>query len=129
VAGSNLTDVAVSPDATTLFTAAGSRTFVPGFTTVDLSGRGSYPTGPYPNAVVTSSDGVHLATGAYTTRAKAINIFRSGQTTPVRSFDLDGHVLANRGLAWSGDNRYLYAVLQEANDTRPRLAVFSRPLD
>jgi DNA-binding beta-propeller fold protein YncE len=128
VAGSNLTDVTVSPDAETLFTAAGSRTFVQGFTTVDLSGQGSYTTGPYPNAVVTSADGVHVVTGAYTTRTKAINIFRSGQTTPVRSYDLDGHVLANRGLAWSGDNRYLYAVLQAANDSRPRLVVFSRPL-
>ncbi|TWP54353.1 SMP-30/gluconolactonase/LRE family protein [Lentzea tibetensis] len=129
VAGSNLTDVALSPDAATLFTAAGSRTAVQAFATADLSGRGSYATGPHPAAIVASEDGIHLATGAYTTRNKAINIFRTGQTNPTRSFGLDGDVLANRGLAWSDDNKYLYAVLQGANDPRPRLTVLSRPLD
>lgn len=127
-AGSNLTDSALSPDGTVVYTAAGSRTGVQAFTTENLSGRGSYETGPYPNAVVASKDSTHLATGAYTTRTKAVAIFELGETTPVRSYDLGGHVLANRGLAWSGDNKNLYAVLQGANDPRPRLEVFSRPL-
>jgi DNA-binding beta-propeller fold protein YncE len=129
VTGSNLTDVALSPDGTLAHTAAGSRTGVQAFATDNLSSRGSYETGPYPNAVTASTDATHLAAGAYTTRAKAVHVFKLGQTTPVRSYELDGLVLANRGLAWSADNRYLYAVLQGANDSRPRITVFSRPLD
>lgn len=129
VTGSNLADVGLSPDGATAYTAAGSRTAVQAFATENLSGRGSYETGPYPNAVATSKDAVHVAAGAYTTRTKAVNIFRSGQTTPVKSYGLDGYVLANRGLAWAGDNKQLFAVTQGANDPRPRILVLSRPLD
>ncbi|MGI5506289.1 hypothetical protein [Lentzea sp. CA-135723] len=128
VAGGNLTDVALSPDGTSAYTASGSRTQVQGFATVDLSGRGSYSTGPYPNAVAASPTTQHIATGAYTTRNKAVTVFPLGGTVPVKSYDLDGSVLANRGLAWSADAKRLYAVLQGPADSRPRLEVFSRPL-
>lgn len=127
VTGSNLTDVSLSPDAATAFTASGSRTFVQALATTDLSGRGSYHTGPYPNAVTTSAS--HVATGAYTTRADAINVYEIGGTVPVNSVRLSGLVLADRGLAWSVDGKYLYAILQTANDPRPRLEVIDRPLD
>lgn len=127
-AGGNLTDVALSPDGTSAYTAAGSRTQVQGFATVDLSGRGSYSTGPYPNAVVAAPNGTHVATGAYTTRNKAVTVFGVGGTVPVKSYDLDGAVPANRGLAFSADTKRLYVVLQGTTDPRPRLEVFSRPL-
>ncbi|SER98661.1 hypothetical protein [Lentzea albida] len=126
--GGNLTDVALSPDGTGMYTAAGSRTQVQGFATEDLSGRGSYSTGPYPNAVAPSPNTTHVATGAYTTRSKAITIFPVGGTVATRSYDLGGAVPADRGLAWSADSQRLYAVLQGTTDPRPRLEVFSRPL-
>lgn len=118
-AGSNLTDVALSADGMTAFTASGSRDHVQGLSTTDLSGRGAYFTGPYPNAVATSADGRYLATGAYTTRNKAITVFRVGDTVPARAFSLGESVLAKRGLAWSRDGETLFAVVQRANDARP----------
>jgi DNA-binding beta-propeller fold protein YncE len=123
VVGSNLTAVAVSPDGLSVYTASGSRDHVAAFATHDLSGRGSYSTGAYPNAVAPTGDGKYVATGAYTSRIKAVTVFEVGETVPAKTFSLDGSVLANRGLAWSADNQRLFAVLQGANDPRPRLTV------
>ncbi|GAA3029720.1 YncE family protein [Actinokineospora globicatena] len=79
--GSNLTDVSLTPDGATLFTAAGSRTQVDGFATTDLSRRGAYATGPYPNAVAVSPDGQYLATSTHTT-GDDIALYRLGGTVP-----------------------------------------------
>lgn len=129
VLGSNVIDVALSPDGATLLSAAGSRDRVEAFATADLARRGSYWTGPHPNAVRVSPDGRHVAVGAYTSRSKAIWVFGADVATPLNAFGLGGDVLANRGLAWSADSRFLFAVVQGAADQRPRFTVINRPTE
>lgn len=129
VFGGNVIDLGLSPDGATLHSAAGSRDRVEAFATTDLARRGTYATGPHPNAVRVSPDGKHVAVGAYTARDKAIWVFAVGAATPVNAFDLDGDVLANRGLAWSADSRYLFAITQGAADATPRFTVINRPTE
>jgi WD40 repeat protein len=119
--GSNLTDISLSPDGSTLFTAAGSRDAVDGFATSDLARRGGYTTGPYPNAVAASPDGQYIATGIHTT-ADDVAIYRPGGTLPVDTFSLPGTSTA-RGLAWSPDRKRLFAVSHEAPGNAPILTV------
>jgi hypothetical protein len=127
VVGSNLTELALSPDGATAYAASGSRDRVEGIATTDLSRRGSYASGPYANAAAASSDGGYIAVGAYTTRDKAISVYKVDGVTPVRAVGLDGDVLADCGLVWSKDNKRLFVILQRANDSRPRLAVVNNP--
>jgi DNA-binding beta-propeller fold protein YncE len=126
VAGSNLTDVSLTPDGTTFFTAAGSRDQVDGFATADLSRRGGYPTGTYPNAVAVSPDGRYLATGVHTT-GDDITVFKLGTTSPVDSFSFSG-TLTQRSLAWSADGRKLFAVTHVEPSSAPTLRVVNYPL-
>lgn len=124
--GSNLTDLSPTPDGGTFFAAAGSRDQVDGFATADLSRRGGYPTGTYPNAVAVSPDGQHLATGVHTT-GDDIAVFKLGGTRPVNTFSLSG-TLTQRSLAWSADRRKLFAVTHAEPDTAPTLRVVNYPL-
>jgi hypothetical protein len=125
-AGSNLVDETVSPDGSTLFTAAGSQNAVSGFATADLSGRGAYATGHYPNAIAVSADGQYLAAGAFTTSHKAF-VYRIGGTTPIRSVDLGNRTTADRGLAWSADGKSLFLITQRTNDLTPSLSILRNP--
>ncbi|MFL6077089.1 MAG: hypothetical protein ACJ73S_27155 [Mycobacteriales bacterium] len=126
VAGSNLVDQALSPDGSLLLTAAGSQNGISGFATTDLSGRGAYGTGHYPNAVEVSPDGQYLAAGAVTNTHRA-SIYRLGATTPVRTIDLDGANTADGGLAWSTDSKLLFLVTQPITATTPTLHVIKDP--
>ncbi|HEY1570312.1 MAG TPA: hypothetical protein VGG05_03140 [Pseudonocardiaceae bacterium] len=91
VAASDVLDLAVTPDGGTFLTAAGSDDHVAGFATADLSGRGSYPTGRFPNAVSVSADGGFVATGAFTS-AHDVLVFASGGSSPVRTIGLGSRV-------------------------------------
>jgi hypothetical protein len=125
VVGSNLTDLALEPGNTTLYSAAGSRNQVDAFSSTDLSRLGAYATGPYPNSVAPSPDGRYLATGIFTSRAQAISIYPVGTSAPRKQITADGLVLASRGLAWSGDSNRLFAIFQAVTNPRPRLASFT----
>jgi DNA-binding beta-propeller fold protein YncE len=127
VFGSNVLDLALTPDGATLHSAAGSRDRVEAFTSTDLARHGAYATGPHPNAVRVSPDGKFVAVGAYTSRDKAIWVFAVDAAAPVNAYGLHGDVLANRGLAWSGDGRFLFVITQGAADARPRFTVINQP--
>lgn len=124
--GSNLTDLSLTPDGSVFYAAAGSRDQVDGFATADLSRRGGYATGSYPNAVAVSPDGRHLAAGVHTT-GDDVSVFPIGGTRPVDTFSLGG-TLSPRGLAWSADRRRLFAVTHVEPDSSPTLRVVSNPL-
>lgn len=126
VAGSNVNDVAVSPDGTTLFTAAGSDDHVGGLATSDLSGRGAYPTGHFPNAVSVAPDGGFLAAGAATS-AHEVFVFATGGTSPVRTVHLGSRIAAARGTAWSADAKNLFVVTEPVSGGSPDLAVIDHP--
>ncbi|MFC0112699.1 YncE family protein [Kibdelosporangium aridum] len=130
VVGASLTDVDVSNDGVTLFTAAGSRDRVEGFATSDLARAGAYATRPRPTAVSLSPDNGHLATGALTTDNNDVLVYRVGGATPVNTVALDsGETVQPRGLAWSADQRYLFVVTRHNNDPQPHLEIERDPTD
>jgi hypothetical protein len=126
VTGSDVQDVTVTPDGATLYTAAGSEDHVAGLATADLSGRGAYATGHFPDAVEVSADGGYVATGAFTAAHKVL-VFKSGGTTPVRAVGLDNSNAASGGLAWSTDNKRLFVVTQQNSGGAPGLSVVLDP--
>lgn len=126
VAGSNIIDGAVTPDGGTFLAAAGSNDRVAGFATADLSGRGSYPTGHFPNAVSVSPDGGFVAAGAFTS-AHDVLVFASSGTSPVRTIGLGSRVTADRGLAWSSDGNELFVITQPVGGGSPDLTVVNHP--
>lgn len=125
--GSNLHDIALDDYGQTLFTGAGSRNAAPAYSTVDLSGRGSYYTGYYPLAVAASPDGFHLAAGVRST-GDDVYIYEIGGVVPERRIDLSDDVLAPRGLTWSPDSDTLYAVTVPPAGGAPTLRVLRYPV-
>ena len=124
--GANLTDLDVTGDGVTLFSAAGSRDRVEGFATQDFARRGAYATRPRPVAVALSPDDAHVVTG---TSATDLLIYPTGGATPTRTITLDGgETLLPRGLAWSADQEYLAVVSRQGNEAQPRLSLKYRPL-
>ncbi|MCE7004610.1 hypothetical protein LWC34_17520 [Kibdelosporangium philippinense] len=127
VVGSDLADLALSPDGTTLYTASGSRDGIEAFNTTDLSRAGGYHTGSYPNSVAASTNGTHIATGVRSPRNDAY-IYKNGAAAPARTLDLtDSGVLAPRGLAWGEATKRLFAVTRPANGSTPTLHVVTSP--
>ncbi|MBB5959675.1 YVTN family beta-propeller protein [Saccharothrix tamanrassetensis] len=128
--GAGLTDLDVTPDGATLFSAAGSRDRVEAFATADLARRGAYATRPRPSAVSLSPDAAYVATGALTTDGNDVLVYEVGGATPVNTVALDsGETVQPRGLAWSADQRTLFVVTRHNNDPEPRLEVERYPTD
>ncbi|MFD9889053.1 YncE family protein [Amycolatopsis sp. NPDC059027] len=127
VVGSDLTDLALSPDGKTIYTASGSRDAVEAFNSTDLTRAGAYHTGQYPNAVATSPDGRYIAGGVRNPRDD-VYVYETGGAVPLSTLDAtsDG-VLAPRGLAWSTDNERLFAITRPANGSAPTLRVLDSP--
>jgi len=129
VVGAGLTDLDVSGDGATLFSAAGSRDRVEAFATADLARRGAYATRPRPAAVSLSPDSVHLAAGALTSDNHDVLVYRVGGVTPVKTISLDsGETVQPRGLAWSADQRRLFIISRHDNDPEPRLEIERYPI-
>lgn len=120
--GSNLYDLALDRAGETLFTAAGSRNTTQAYATADLAGRGSYFTGYHPVAVAPAPDDEHIAHGVRTS-GDDVFIYHPGDATAERTLDVTSDVLAPRGLAWSADNRTLYAVTEPPAGGAPTLHV------
>ncbi|MGI5149608.1 YncE family protein [Plantactinospora sp. CA-294935] len=128
VVGSSLADLALSPDGATLFTASGSRDHAEAFAPADLARRGAYATGFRPNSVTVSPDSRYLAIGRNTSGREDVLVYEVGGVLPEKRVDLNsGEVAATRGLAWSGDLKYLFVVTQQATSSIPALEVVSRP--
>jgi len=111
--GSNLSDMALTPDATHVITASGSPYYHPAWKTSDLSQDGVYSTTNYPNSVTVSTTGLVVAgvNGAY---SPDIYLFKTDGTA-LGNLEL-GATLAPSGLALSGDGSTLYAVAQNASN-------------
>lgn len=129
IVGSDLTDLALSPDGATLYTASGSRDGIEAFNTTDLSRAGGYHTGNYPNSVAAATTGTHIATGVRSPRDDAY-IYKTGGALPAKTLDLtDTGVLAPRGLAWAEGTKRLFAITRPANATTPTLRAITSPTD
>ncbi|ALG10542.1 hypothetical protein AOZ06_29870 [Kibdelosporangium phytohabitans] len=126
VVGASLTDLDITPDGTTLFSAAGARDRVDAFAPTDLAGRGAYSVRPRPNSVALNAGNTHIATGAITGDNKDILVYKLGASVPAKTFALGtGDVVAPRGLAWAAEGNRLFVVSQHDNEPEPQLSVFT----
>jgi len=109
---SNLGDMAVTPDGSTLLTASGSPYETESFSLPTLSASTVYPTDPYPNSVAVSPSGDQFAAGSMSAYDKDVFLFHAGNTTAARTWDFNSTTITPypRGLAFSADGRVLYAV-------------------
>jgi YVTN family beta-propeller protein len=125
--GSDLADLALSPDGATVYTASGSRDHIEAFATADLSRAGAYHSGTYPNSVAASSDGKYIAAGVRNPRDDAY-LYLTGGAEPQNILNLTDEVLAPRGLIWAEGTKRLFAITRPANGTAPTLKVITFPV-
>ncbi|MFM9551613.1 MULTISPECIES: hypothetical protein [Streptomyces] len=127
--GSNLNDLALTPDGSRLLTAAGSEDRVQGFTArtgEGLGDKGAWFTQQAPVAVAPSPDGTLIATGVRSAgpKGKQVNVYPLDGTVPAWSAALPRHErLADRGLVWLPDGSALAAVTTRDDDPAPRLDI------
>jgi hypothetical protein len=121
---SSYTDETLSADGGSLFVATGGSPYVVSrFSTADPPTRvGTYPVGYYPNAVVVSPDGTHLATGRLDHHPD-VQVYPIGATAPNRLYTIGpqyyGPFIEPRGLAFSPDGSKLFAVGSAASSGDP----------
>ncbi|WP_416984677.1 Ig-like domain repeat protein [Streptomyces sp. T028] len=126
-AGSNLRDLAVTPDGDQVVTASGAPYEHQVLSTTDLQKVGSYPTDAYPNAVGIAADGT-VAAGIDGYYEPDVYIFKPGTTQPVRTYDFADTgtgTLVPGGLAWEPDGNHLFAVT--GNGSTYRLNTLDAP--
>lgn len=126
-AGSNLRDLAVTPDGDQVVTASGWPYKHQVLSTTDLKEVGGYPTAPYPDAVDIAADGT-VAAGIDGLYQPDVYIFEPGTTEPVRKYefaDTGSGTLVPDGLAWEPDGDHLFAVTE--NDSTYRLNTLNAP--
>jgi hypothetical protein len=111
--------MAVTPDGSTLLTAAGAPYELDAFALPGLTAAGVYPTDNYPNAVAISPSGAKIAGGSMSYYSNDVFLFDTGDATPTTRWDFTGtsDLLYPRGLAFSADGTRLFAVSAGASGT------------
>ncbi|MBT8216226.1 MAG: hypothetical protein KJO17_05180 [Acidimicrobiia bacterium] len=107
--GSNLRDLAVSPDDGLVVQASGSPYQHDAFGVIGLNPVLAYETTTYPNAVAWAADGQSVATGTDSPYDADVRVHLRDNPTPFATFEL-GARLAPRGLALSADGSTVFAV-------------------
>ncbi|MFJ7042046.1 Ig-like domain repeat protein [Streptomyces sp. NPDC101112] len=114
--GSNMGDLAVTPDGQRVIVASGAPYHHQVFKTSDLTADGTYASDTYPNSVAVASDGT-VAAGIDGIYEPDIYVYKPGSTTSVREYDFPntggssgGDELPDSGLAWAPDASRLFAV-------------------
>ncbi|WP_225100223.1 Ig-like domain repeat protein [Streptomyces sp. CoH27] len=130
--GSNLRDLAVTPDGKDVITASGAPYKHPVFKTADMTPDGGYASATYPNAVAIAPDGT-VAAGVDGWYNPDIFVYKPGGTTPLRTYDFPNtgstsgaDELADSALAWAPDSSRLFAVSYNSNGVYS-LRVFTSP--
>jgi hypothetical protein len=117
--GSNLIDIAVRADLTSVFTACGWPYSIVSYGVPELTQQMSLPTTAYPNAVELSPDNNLIAGGSDAIYDPDVFVFRANGTK-VGSVDFGrGATLIDQGLAWSPDGTRIYAVSMSESGPRP----------
>ncbi|MFD5625865.1 YncE family protein [Streptomyces sp. NPDC127072] len=112
-------DLALSPDAATLFVVGGYPYDHLAFRLSDLTVEHAYPTTNYPNAAAVSVTG-EIAAGIDNSYGQDVYLFRPGADEPSRVIDLEpgtGRALRPHGLIWSPDGTRLFALTGEYGST------------
>ncbi|MFD6420415.1 YncE family protein [Streptomyces sp. NPDC060198] len=108
-------DLALSPDAGTLFVVGGAPYNHLAFRLRDLALVHTYPTTTYPTAASVSVTG-EIAAGVDNAYGQDIYLFRPGADAPSRVIDLEpgtGSELRPHGLIWSPDGSRLFALTRD----------------
>lgn len=116
--GSNLRDLAMTPDGTQVVVASGSPYYQQVFKTSDLSADGTYQTSNYPDAVAIAPDG-RVAAGIDGANSTDVWLYEPGATSPTKKWDFgSSDYLQPRGLAFAGG--VIYAVTGDYTSGSPR---------
>lgn len=118
--GSNLSDLIVTPDGSTLVQASGAPYVHRSFSADDLTDRTTYPTAEYPNGAAVRADGLLALSSDHD--SPDIWFFHQGSTDIVDTVSLPSAPVARHGLVFAGENlvvltggpyggRYLLSVL------------------
>ncbi|WNI23919.1 Ig-like domain repeat protein [Streptomyces sp. ITFR-16] len=132
--GSNLSDLALSPDGTQLVVASGYPYHHQSYGTSDLKPGIAYPSDAYPNAVAIAPNGT-VAAGISGWYEPDVYVYKQGSTAkPVRTYDFPNtgnssgsDTLDPGGLAWAPDTSRLFAVTVNSNGVRS-LRVLTDPV-
>lgn len=118
--GSNLRDIRLTDDGSTVLTASGSPYYAQAFSMRDLSQTGVYDTGPYPNAVAASDELV--VAGADASYSPDLYVFDRATNEPLGAIELVGATgtLATRGLAFLPGDDLIVAVSSVRHAESPR---------
>lgn len=109
--GSNLQDLAASPDGTRVVVASGNPYAHNVFSIDKLASAGVYASGTYPNAAAWSGNGQVVAVGTDSAYDIDVRLYVPGAVTPQRAVDFGSYVyLQPRGLAISADGTQTWAV-------------------
>ncbi|MFY1687606.1 YncE family protein [Plantactinospora sp. WMMB782] len=126
-AGSNLRDVALSRDGSTVYLAQGAPYGIQAFDVADLNQQSRFfPTTAYPNAVEVSRDGTRIAAGSDATYDPDVFFLRLPDGIPDASVELGENLVAG-ALAWAPGGGRLYAVSQHWSAGAPTLHVLPAP--
>lgn|GEM_PF-1323028 len=126
--GSNLGDLAASPDGTKVVAAAGSPYEHDVYSIDKLASAGVYPSGTYPNAASWSGDGQVVAIGTSSMYDTDVRIYVAGSTTPQRTVDFGSDAyLQTRGLAVSADGSQTWAVTGDVYGANLAVRALSLP--
>ncbi|MEW1692529.1 YncE family protein [Streptomyces sp. NPDC091265] len=132
--GSNLRDLALSPDGSQLVVASGAPYTHQVYRTSDLKPDIAYPSDAYPNAVDIAPDGT-VAAGIDGWYEPDVYVYKQGVTAkPVRTYDFPNtgytsgsDTLDPAGLAWAPDTSRLFALTVNSNGVRS-LRVLTDPV-
>ena len=126
--GSNLGDLAASPDGTKVVAAAGWPYEHDVYSIDKLASAGVYPSGTYPNAASWSGDGQVVAIGTNSTYDTDVRLYAAGSTTPQRTVDFGSDAyLQTRGLAVSADGSQTWAVTGDVYGANLAVRALSLP--
>lgn len=111
--GSNLGDLAMTPDGKRVVTASGSPYEHPQFNVSGLTRSRVYESTNYPNAVEWSPDGGYVATGSSSSYGIDVRLHERGTPQPVMTFELGGtKSLATGGLAVADGAEWVWALTE-----------------
>ncbi|MGW2847790.1 YncE family protein [Streptomyces sp. NPDC001274] len=122
--GSNLRDLALTPDGSQVVVASGYPYNHQSYKTADLTPGIAYPSNSYPNAVDIAPDGT-VAAGIDGIYSPDVYVYKQGSTKAIRTYDFPNtgntsgaDTLTPAGLAWAPDNSRLFAVIENSYGVR-----------
>ncbi|MFJ6012502.1 Ig-like domain repeat protein [Streptomyces sp. NPDC092952] len=122
--GSNLRDLALTPDGSQVVVASGYPYNHQSYKTSDLTPGIAYPSNSYPNAVDIAPDGT-VAAGIDGIYSPDVYVYKQDSTKAIRTYDFPNtgntsgaDTLASAGLAWAPDNSRLFAVTENSYGVR-----------